>query len=141
MSDSSTVVRFEDVSYEYGPQKPILDEVSFSVRRGSKTTLMGQNGAGKSTLFGLITKAIKPESGEIHIERGLSIAIARQVIPRGEMDLTVREFFQKCFEKKMYDIDPRIDEVLEIVNLKGHEKVHDRVIKSFSGGQQARLLL
>ena len=31
--------------------------------------------------------------------------------------------------------------VLEIVNLKGHEKVHDRVIKSFSGGQQARLLL
>ena len=31
--------------------------------------------------------------------------------------------------------------VLEIVNLKGHEKVHDRIVKSFSGGQQARLLL
>ena len=28
-----------------------------------------------------------------------------------------------------------------MVNLKGHEKVHDRIIKSFSGGQQARLLL
>src|SRR3989338_1860685 len=94
---AETIVRFEDVSYEYGAQKHILDEVSFGVRRGAKITLMGQNGAGKSTLFGLITKAIQPESGEIHIEKGLSIAIARQVIPRSELNLTVRDFFQKCF--------------------------------------------
>ena len=136
-----TVVRFEDVSYEYGPQKPILDAVSFGVRRGAKLTLMGQNGAGKSTLFGLITGKVSPEDGEIHTEKGLSIAIARQVIPRNEMNLTVRDFFQKCFKEKMYDIDLHIDAVLEIVNLVGHEKVHDRIIKSFSGGQQARLLL
>ncbi len=135
------IVRFEDVSFEHGPRKSILEEVSFPVRRGSKTTLMGQNGAGKSTIFALITGAVPPESGEIHIQKGLSIAIARQVIPRSEMDLTVREFFQKVFPRKMYDIDPRIDEALEVVNLKGHEKVHDRLIKSFSGGQQARLLL
>ena len=57
------------------------------------------------------------------------------------MNLTVREFFQNCFKEKIYDIDPRIDDVLEIVHLKGHEKVHDRIIKSFSGGQQARILL
>ena len=57
------------------------------------------------------------------------------------MELTVREFFEKCFDRKIYDIDPRIDEVLEVVNLKGHEKLHSRIIKSFSGGQQARLLL
>ena len=138
---SETIVRFEDVSYEYGAQKIILDDVSFGLRRGAKTALMGQNGAGKSTLFGLITKAIKPEAGAIHIAKGLSIAIARQVIPRSEMHLTVREFFQKCFKDKTYDIDLRIDAVLEIVNLKGHTKVHDRIIKSFSGGQQARLLL
>ncbi len=135
------IVRFEDVSFEHGPRKSILDDVSFSIRRGTKTTLMGQNGAGKSTLFALITGAVQPEEGDIHIDKGLSIAIARQVIPRSEMDLTVREFFQKVFPKKMYDIDPRIDEVLEVVNLKGHAKVHDRIIKSFSGGQQARLLL
>ena len=47
----------------------------------------------------------------------------------------------KYFFKKIYDIDPKIDDVLEIVNLKGHEKIHDRLIKTFSGGQQARLLL
>jgi ATPase subunit of ABC transporter with duplicated ATPase domains len=141
MSKDETIIRFEDVSFEYGHNKPILDDVSFAIRRGSKTTIMGQNGAGKSTIFGLITEAHVPEEGEIHLAHGLSIAIARQVIPRDQMDLTVREFFQKCFEKKQYDIDPRIDEVLEVVNLKGHEKVHDRIMRSFSGGQQARLLL
>lgn len=136
-----TILRFEDVSFEHGSQKQILDEVSFPVRRGAKLTLMGQNGAGKSTLFGMIIGAVEPESGQIHKHKGLSIAIARQVIPRDELSLTVREFFQKVFPKKIYDIDPRIDDVLEVVNLKGHEKVHDRVVKSFSGGQQARLLL
>ena len=60
------------------------------------------------------------------------------MIPRAELTLTVREFFEKMFDKKVYDIDPRIDEVLEIVNLKAPK---DRIISSFSGGQQARLLL
>ncbi|OGG60774.1 hypothetical protein A2765_01520 [Candidatus Kaiserbacteria bacterium RIFCSPHIGHO2_01_FULL_56_24] len=141
MSKDETIVRFQDVSHEFGPRKPILDEASFSVRRGSKITLMGQNGAGKSTIFKLMTGAMQPEGGEIHKAAKLSIATARQVIPRNEMDLTVREFFQQMFPEKVYDIDPRIDEALEVVNLKGHEKLHERTIKSFSGGQQARLLL
>ncbi len=136
-----TIVRFEDISFEHGPRKAILEEVSFPVRRGAKITLMGQNGAGKSTLFGLITGAIEPEEGTIHIEKGLSIALSRQVIPRDELKLTVRDFFQKVFPKKMYNIDPLIDDVLEVVHLKNHEKVHDRVMSTFSGGQQARLLL
>jgi ATP-binding cassette subfamily F protein 3 len=136
-----TIVRFDKVSFEHGPNKPILDDVSFSIRRGTKLTLMGQNGAGKSTIFGLIARELTPESGIINVVNGVSIASAKQVIARGDMGLTVREFFEKCFSKKVYDIDPRIDEVLEVVNLKGHEKVHDRIIKTFSGGQQARLLL
>ena len=43
--------------------------------------------------------------------------------------------------KKIYDIDLHIDDVLEIVNLKSYKKIYDRVIKTFSGGQQACLLL
>ena len=135
------IVRFENVTFEYGHNKPILEEVSFPVRRGGKLALMGQNGAGKSTLFGLITNTLKPEDGNVHIARGVSIAISRQVIPRPDLELTVRAFFEKCFKDKIYDIDPRIDAVLEVVNLKGHEKMHERIVKSFSGGQQARLLL
>ncbi len=141
MTRGDTVVSFEDVSFEYSAVKPILDEVNFSVRRGMRVTLMGQNGAGKSTIFQLITKVSKPESGFVHVTNGVTIALSRQVIPRADMELSVRDFFQKCFKQKVYDIDPKIDEVLEVVNLKGHEKVHDRIIKTFSGGQQARLLL
>ncbi len=138
MSRDDVILRFEQVSFDFGHNKPILEEVDFTVRRGMKVTFMGQNGAGKSTIFQLITGGHKPEEGKIHIEQGLSIAISRQVIPRADMDLTVREFFEKCFDKKIYNIDPLIDDVLEIVDLKAP---HDRIIKSFSGGQQARLLL
>ena len=141
MSHGEVLIRFEEVSFEYGPNKPILEEVDFSVRRGMKVTIMGQNGAGKSTIFNLIKSNFEPESGRVIISKNSSIALSRQVIPRDELDLTVRDFFQKCFDKKVYDIDPKIDEVLEIVNLKGHEKLHDRIVKSFSGGQQARILL
>lgn len=141
MAHGEVVIRFEKVSFDYGHNKPILDEVDFAIRRGMKVTIMGQNGAGKSTLFSLITGSNEPADGSVHLAPRMTIALARQVIPREEMDLTVREFFQKCFKDKVYDIDPRIDEVLEVVNLKGHEKVHDRIIKSFSGGQQARLVL
>ena len=142
MAKNESILRFEGISFEYGPNRPILDEVSFGIRRGAKLTLMGQNGAGKSTIFGLITGVHQPESGILNIMDGVSIAISRQVIPRDQLDLTVREFFQKSFgDKKVYDIDPRIDDVLEVVNLKGHADVHDRIVRSFSGGQQARLLL
>ncbi len=133
------ILRFEGVSFEYGHNKPILDEVDFTVRRGAKVTIMGQNGAGKSTIFGLITGSHRPEEGEVHISSGVTIATARQVIPRDHLDLTVRDFFSKSFKEKVYDIDPRIDAVLEIVNLTGDIK--DRIVRSFSGGQQARLLL
>lgn len=141
MGREESVIRFEKVSFEYGHNKPILDEVDFALRRGMKMAVMGQNGAGKTTLFGLMTGEKKPEDGEIHVSHGMKVATAPQVIPRDRMDLTVREFFQKCFTEPVYDIDPRIDEVLEVVNLEHHAKLHDRIVKSFSGGQQARLLL
>ncbi|MFZ2500506.1 MAG: ATP-binding cassette domain-containing protein, partial [Minisyncoccia bacterium] len=141
MAREESVIRFEKVSFEYGHNKPILDEVDFALRRGMKMAIMGQNGAGKSTLFALMTGDLKPESGEIHSSHGMRVAIASQVIPRDKLELTVREFFVSYFDEKVYDIDPKIDEVLEVVNLKGHEKLHDRIVKSFSGGQQARLLL
>jgi len=134
---NEVIIRFDEVSFEFD-KKLILNAVDFSIRRNSKVTLMGQNGAGKSTIFHLITGKLKPESGRVNIAQNLSIAIARQVIPRDQLSLTVREFFEKCFPSKVYDIDPKIDDVLEIVNLVAPK---DRIVKSFSGGQQARLLL
>jgi ATPase subunit of ABC transporter with duplicated ATPase domains len=145
MSRGDGIIVFKDVSYEYDATRPILREASFVVRRGAKLTLMGQNGAGKSTIFSLITGDRHPDEGDINIEPKTTIAISRQIIPRGELELTVRAFFEQCFPEKIYDIDPRIDAVLEVVNLTPTEKQReifkDRIVGSFSGGQQARLLL
>ena len=138
MAKDEVIIRFDKVSFDFGIKKHILDEVNFNVRRGSKITIMGQNGAGKSTLFGLITGDHKPIDGQIHTGEDLSIAIARQVIPRSELEMSVKEFFQNSFTDTVYNIDPKIEKVLEVVNLKAPT---DRIIKTFSGGQQARLLL
>ncbi len=133
-----TIIKFDEVSYSHVKNRPILEEVSFSIRKGAKITLMGQNGAGKSTIFKIITGEHKIDEGDVHINKGLSIAIAKQVIPRDQLELTVREFFQGCFKEKVYDIDPRIEAVLEVVHLKADL---EKKIRAFSGGQQARLLL
>ena len=141
------IIRFADATFYYGEKKPILEEVNLSIREGAKVALMGQNGAGKSTLFSLLLGERSLEEGDIHIKKGSTIAIGRQVIRPEERNLTVRAFFEDAFNrstssgeagKKIYDIEPRIDEVLEVVNL---HAPHDKLVSHFSGGQQARLLL
>src|SRR3989344_9470355 len=104
MAQGEVIIRFEKASFEYGHNKPIINEVDFSIRRGSKFTIMGQNGAGKSTIFQLITQAgqaggLKPESGSVHLAPKLTIALARQVISRDQLDMTIREFFASYAKK------------------------------------------
>ena len=141
MSNNGSIVKFDNVDFQHEIGKPILRQASFSLRRGSKLTLMGQNGAGKSTLFKLITGEFKPEDGRILIDNNLSIAISRQVIPRDQLDFTVREFFQAVFTETIYDIDKRIANILDVVHLVVTEEDYDKKMSGFSGGQQARLLL
>jgi len=40
MAPNETVIRFDDVCFDYVFTKPILDEVTFNVRKGSKITIM-----------------------------------------------------------------------------------------------------
>ncbi|MEO8065808.1 MAG: ATP-binding cassette domain-containing protein [Candidatus Doudnabacteria bacterium] len=139
MANDNVILRFSDVSFEFEHKKPLLDEASFSVRQGSRITLMGQNGAGKSSLFKLITRELKPNSGSIHITpKDASIAIARQVMPVKMQSFTIREYFATAFSEIKYNLDKLINEVFEIVNLR---LPLDRTVKELSGGQQARLLL
>lgn len=134
----NVIIRFSGVSYGYEEDRLILDEVDFSVREDAKITVMGQNGAGKSTIFKLLTGALVPNKGGIHLRQGASVAIALQVMPRDRMEETISEFFGKAFSETIYDLDRRMREVLETVNLVAP---FEKKIKDFSGGQQARLLL
>ncbi len=146
MSGKAGIITFKDVTYEYTPNKPIFEETSFTISRGAKFTLMGQNGAGKSTLFGLIMGKYHTDEGDINVLPKTTIALSQQIIPQDDLNLTLREFFEKCFSEKKYGIDPMIDKVLVVVNLSQgvagkEEAFKERIIRSFSGGQQARLLL
>lgn len=138
MANNETIVRFTDVTHRFEFNKIILDEVSFSMRANMKIALMGQNGAGKSTIFKLMTREIKPEHGEISIDKSMTVATARQVMTPEDRELTVEAYFQKHSGLKDSPLKRAIVSVLEVVNL--HAPL-DKVIKGFSGGQQARLLL
>jgi ATPase subunit of ABC transporter with duplicated ATPase domains len=138
MDHGDVIIRFSDVTFGYDEEHPTLDEASFSMREDAKFTVMGQNGAGKSTIFKLIMGELKPLSGGIHIRSGATIATALQVIPRDRMGDTVKEYFEHAFAEKIYDLNKRIAEALEVVNLVAPL---EKKVSEFSGGQQARLLL
>jgi len=74
MANDNIVLRFSDVSFEYEHGKKLLDEVSFSVRMGSRITLMGQNGAGKSSIFKMIAGELAPTGGQIFNQKDIVTA-------------------------------------------------------------------
>lgn len=139
MRQDNVILRFSEVSFDFGHDKKLLDDASFSVRGGSRITLMGQNGAGKSTLFKMITGEIKPKSGGIYFTpTDATIAIAHQVMPQELIELTIREYFATAFNEIKYNLDKLIADVFGVVNL---ELSLEKKIKELSGGQQARILL
>ncbi len=136
---NETVISFKNVEFNYDIKKPILDEVSFNVRKGSKITIMWQNGAGKSTIFKLINGTLEKKIWVINVDQRLTIATWYQVILQEDKNLTILEFFRKYFkDDSVFNIDKQISDILRVVNLKA---IFEKKIKDFSGWQQARLLL
>lgn len=138
-SNNETVISFKEVDFHYDLKRPILEEVNFNVRKGSKITIMGQNGAGKSTLFKLINGTLKQNMGSINTPLGATVATGYQVVLPEDKDLAVGDFFRKYFpDDSVFNIDKQIGDILKVVNLKAPL---DKKVSAFSGGQQARLLL
>ena len=133
-----TIIRFANVSFDFGHNKTILDSVSFTIKGGMKVALMGQNGAGKSTIFKLLTRYLRPEGGEIFVKTSTTIATAFQVMSEEDKSLTVQKYFQKYCQEAPHEVNRRMNDVLEVVNLIASPQ---KLIADFSGGQQARLLL
>ncbi len=132
------VLRFDNVKFEYLHKRPILNDACFSIRRGAKITLMGQNGAGKSTIFKLINGDLQALSGQISLDNGASVGIAKQSIAPEDMDLNIEEYFSRAFSEVPKNIKSLIAKALKAVNF---VIPLDKVIKNLSGGQQARILL
>ncbi len=70
-SDIRGDIFLKNVSLSYG-KKPVLKNITFSVKAGSKTAIIGPTAAGKSQLLYLLTNIIPPDSGSLEFD-GISI--------------------------------------------------------------------
>ncbi len=61
-------ISFQDVSFEYNENTPVLKHVSFTAPAGSTTALVGSSGSGKSTLISLVMAFNRPLSGEVLVD-------------------------------------------------------------------------
>lgn len=88
-----TAIEFDSVSFAYDPETPILENVSFAVKTGTRTALVGPSGSGKSTILSLIERFYDPQSGSIqlggHDIRALDRTELRSAIGYVEQDAPV----------------------------------------------------
>jgi len=66
-SDLKGDLVLKNISLSYG-EKPVLKNISFTVKEGSKTAIIGPTAAGKSQLLYLMTNILPPDSGSIEID-------------------------------------------------------------------------
>jgi ATP-binding cassette, subfamily B, bacterial MsbA len=64
----TNAIEFEDVSFAYNSNAPVLCNVSFRVNRGEVVAIVGASGAGKSTLVNLMPRFFDVTSGAIRID-------------------------------------------------------------------------
>jgi ATP-binding cassette subfamily F protein uup len=76
------LVSLRSVTLSYG-HPPLLEGVSFELERGERVCLIGRNGTGKSTLLRLLAGEVQPDSGEVWVREGATIARLTQEVPAG----------------------------------------------------------
>jgi ABC-type bacteriocin/lantibiotic exporter with double-glycine peptidase domain len=61
-------IQFDNVTFEYEPGKPVLQNITLNAVPGTVTALVGSSGSGKSTLIGLVAAFAKPIEGRVHVD-------------------------------------------------------------------------
>jgi ATP-binding cassette subfamily B protein len=64
----SGLVKFENVTFGYNPQRPILHDVNFEARPGQMFALVGATGSGKSSIISLIARFYQPQMGRVLVD-------------------------------------------------------------------------
>jgi len=112
--------------------QPILDDISFKLKKGTTLAIVGPNGAGKSVLFKALLNLI-PYTGNIEWSGKVKIGYVPQNLTAGDIPISVREFlaFKGC---------PGIEGCLDTVGLVD-ESIMDKRLGTLSGGQFQRVLI
>ncbi|MBD2103686.1 ABC transporter ATP-binding protein [Leptolyngbya sp. FACHB-261] len=145
-------IRFDQVSLRFpGAPRPAVDQCSLEVEAGRFVVILGPSGCGKTTLLKMVNRLYEPTSGKITIDgtdiRQLKVtALRRQigyVIQQSGLfpHMTVAQnvaVVPKLLGWERSRVQPRIDELLELVDLPPQE-YRNRYPAQLSGGQQQRV--
>jgi ABC-type multidrug transport system fused ATPase/permease subunit len=85
-------VRFDDVSFAYETDKPVLHNISFDSQPGTVTALVGSSGSGKSTIISLVCAFHTAQSGKVLVD-GLDLAEVRLSSYRRQLGVVLQETF------------------------------------------------
>jgi len=84
------LITLDNISLSFS-DKPILDGISSTIRKGDKIALIGRNGEGKSTFMRVLAGAISADDGKLKIKKGTKISYLEQALPQDN-------------DKKLFDI-------------------------------------
>ncbi len=152
-TDITGDLRFNNVTFHYNEQSPILKGINFQVNEGETLAIVGPSGAGKSTIFNLIPRLYDVTGGEIkmggHDIRDLDLHFLRQNIGMvtqetylfnasirdnllyAKSDATEEELIQACKEANIHTFISNLPDGYDT-------EVGNRGIK-LSGGEKQRL--
>jgi subfamily B ATP-binding cassette protein MsbA len=83
-------IRYERVSFAYEPGRPVLEEVSFDLRRGEVVAVVGSSGAGKSTVMDLLARFYEPTGGRITLD-GMDLRDGTVASLRAQLGIVTQE--------------------------------------------------
>lgn len=151
-TENKPAMEVKNLSFAYGKNR-VLKDISFRIKEGGITTIMGANGCGKTTLFSLMTRNLYPRRGDIFLkgkniqnlglkEFARRVSIVHQYNTSSD-DITVERLvsFGRTPHMKMMRGRSEEDErlirwAMEVTNV---EKYRDREISRLSGGQRQRV--
>ena len=144
------MIRFEHVSKRYG-RDTVLDDISFTIKRGEFVVLIGPSGCGKTTTLRTINRLIEPNKGRIFID-GKDIAEVNPVELRRTIGYVIQQIglFPNMTVEQNIAIVPKllkypkskwqkiVRDLLELVAMPYEEYAH-KYPSELSGGQQQRI--
>jgi ATP-binding cassette subfamily B protein len=83
-------VRFENVSFRYEPERPLIDDLSLEARPGQTVAIVGPTGAGKTTLVNLVLRFYELDGGRITLD-GVDIATMRRDALRSKIGMVLQD--------------------------------------------------
>ncbi len=143
---NKNILELKNVDFSYGNKK-VLNKVSFSIKQGSFSVLLGLNGAGKSTVFSLITRLLKLEIGQININgypiknysKSLkNIGIVFQE-PTLDLDLTVKQNLYYYGSLKGLGFKETIKSIKEEIKKLELQGYLDTQTRKLNGGHRRRV--